>query len=103
MTQMTIEHTETETRGKFRLLDESGTALGEMTYSRAGTGVIIIDHTESYPGNEGRGVGKRLVAAGVAHAREHGLQIVPLCTFAHAVFERTPEYADVWKNHHAQA
>jgi hypothetical protein len=67
-----------------------------MTYSIAGTGRIIIDHTEVGEKLKGMSAGKQLVAATVAHARKNNLKILPLCPFAHAVFERTSDYADVF-------
>ncbi|WP_256701912.1 N-acetyltransferase [Paenibacillus sp. P3E] len=36
-----------------------------------------------------------LLKAMVEHARENGVKILPLCTFAGGRFDRTPEYADV--------
>ncbi|MEQ9364186.1 MAG: GNAT family N-acetyltransferase [Leptospirales bacterium] len=95
----TIEHSQSATKGVFYALDQEqdGERIGEMTYSRAGETLIIIDHTEAYRGHEGQGVGRELVAAGVAHARENDLKILPLCPYALAQFKRHAEYADVWK------
>ncbi|MEM9181401.1 MAG: GNAT family N-acetyltransferase [Pseudomonadota bacterium] len=67
----------------------------EMTYSRAGTSRIIIDHTGVPDALKGRGVGKRLVEAAVKDARAEGFRIIPLCPFAKATLDRTPEWQDV--------
>lgn len=67
----------------------------EMTYSRAGTTRIIIDHTGVPEALKGRGVGKRLVEAAVNDARAEGFKIIPLCPFAKATLDRTPEWQDV--------
>ncbi|MEM7637817.1 MAG: GNAT family N-acetyltransferase [Pseudomonadota bacterium] len=67
----------------------------EMTYSRAGTSRIIIDHTGVPEALKGRGVGKRLVEAAVKDARAEGFKIIPLCPFAKATLDRTPEWQDV--------
>ncbi|MEM6555229.1 MAG: GNAT family N-acetyltransferase [Pseudomonadota bacterium] len=67
----------------------------EMTYSRAGTTRIIIDHTGVPEALKGRGVGKRLVEAAVKDARAEGFKIIPLCPFAKATLDRTPEWQDV--------
>ena len=92
---MTIEHRQGPTKGRFVMTDD-GRELGEMTYSVAGTDKIIIDHTEGFPGSEGKGVGRKLVMAGVEYARAHGLKIIPLCPFARSVFDRNAaELADV--------
>ena len=67
----------------------------EMTYSRAGTTRIIIDHTGVPEALKGRGVGKKLVEAAVNDARNEGFKIIPLCPFAKAVLAKTPEWQDV--------
>lgn len=93
--RMHIEHQPNGHKGRFVMKDE-GKELGEMTYSKAGDDKIIIDHTEAFPGSEGKGVGRKLVMAGVEFARAHGLRIIPLCPFAATVFERNAaELADV--------
>lgn len=74
---------------------ENDTVAGEMTYVWAGDSKFIIDHTEVFPEFEGKGVGKKLVMAGVEYARANGLKILPLCPFAKALFERTKEIQDV--------
>ena len=58
-----------------------------MTYSKAGAGIIIIDHTGVPEALGGQGVGVRLVEAGIALARERRLKIMPLCPFAKAQFD----------------
>jgi hypothetical protein len=93
--EITIEHQKYGSRGAF-FVQEEGKILAEMTYSRAGPSRFIIDHTAVSDALGGQGVGKRLVAAAVAMAREEGQRIIPLCPFARSVFEQTPEYADVW-------
>ena len=66
-----------------------------MTFVFAGEDKIIIDHTEVNPGNEGKGFGKKMVAKAVEFAREKGVKIVPLCSFAKKVIDKTPEFQDV--------
>ncbi len=91
---MEIKHTETETKGAFEVLEE-GIKVGEMTYSKAGPDRIIIDHTEVDSSQNGKGLGKKLVEAGVAFARENGMRIIPLCPFASRVLTGSDKYADV--------
>ncbi|PZO73613.1 MAG: N-acetyltransferase [Mesorhizobium amorphae] len=67
----------------------------EMTYSRAGEGLIIIDHTEVPQALRGRKVGERLVRQAVEDARREGIGIIPLCPFAKAQIDRHPEWQDV--------
>ena len=53
--------------------------------------IAIVDEKLS-----GQGVARKLVDAGVAFAREKSYKIIPQCSYANAVFNKTPEYADVW-------
>ncbi len=91
---MQIKHREIGSKGLF-YVEGDGEKLAEMTYSKAGESLIIIDHTEVSDALKGKGVGKQLVEAAVDHAREHHIKIMPLCPFAKAVFDRTPEFNDV--------
>jgi len=43
----------------------------------------------------GKGLGKKLVKAGVDFAREHKMKILPYCPYAKKIFSITPEYGDV--------
>ena len=81
-------------KGKF-YIEEDGKQLAEMTYVWAGTGRIIIDHTEVDPALKGKNAGKQMVASAVTFARESHIRILPLCPFAKSVFDKTPEYVDV--------
>lgn len=76
-------------------MEEGGIRLAEMSYSRAGDKLLIIDHTEVSDVLKGKGAGKQLVAAAVDHARRHDLKILPLCPFAKSVFDRVTEWQDV--------
>jgi predicted GNAT family acetyltransferase len=69
----------------------------EMTYSRAGERLIIIDHTGIPDALRGRRLGEALVRRGVEDARADGRLIIPLCPFAKAQIERHPEWQDVLK------
>ena len=76
-------------------IDIQGKHEAIMTFVFAGDDKIIIDHTEVNPGNEGKGLGKKLVAKAVEYAREKGIKIIPLCPFAKKVFDKTPEYKEL--------
>jgi len=76
-------------------IDRDGKRLATMTYSLAGD-IIIIDHTDVDRILRGTGAGAKLVAAAVAWARAEHRRIMPLCPFARSVFEKKPEYADVF-------
>lgn len=90
---MNITHISQPGRGHFAAIENNEEA-GSIHYTVAGNN-MIISHTEVADAWEGKGVGKELVAAAVAHARTTGWQIIPLCTFAKAVLSRTPQWQDV--------
>jgi len=91
---MQIDRTETDTKGSYIHRGADG-ALAEMTYSRAGDRLIIIDHTEVPDVFREQGVGVALVARAVEDARREGRQVLPLCPFAAAQFRRHPAWHDV--------
>lgn len=91
---MKVEQFNRETKGFFKASDGDKEA-GRMTYSWAGEGRIIIDHTEVNPDFKGQKVGNQMVMAAVEFAREKGIKITPLCPFAKSVFDRTEEIRDV--------
>jgi hypothetical protein len=91
---MEVLRHETGSKGSF-YIEENGQLLAEMTYSKAGDSLIIIDHTEVSDALRGKGAGKQLVDAAVAFARQNNIKILPLCPFAKSVFDKTPAFADV--------
>ena len=88
-----VERDDGPSKGRYRLAIDGVEA--EMTYSRAGAGLIIIDHTEVPAALRGRKVGERLVRQAIEDARSEGVIILPLCPFAKAQIGRHPEWQDV--------
>jgi uncharacterized protein len=88
-----IQHVRSGHKGAFVWL-RNGERLAEMSYTVAGTRVII-DHTDVDDRLRGTGAGKKLVAAAVEWARKENARLMPLCPFARSVFEKTPDYSDV--------
>jgi predicted GNAT family acetyltransferase len=91
---MDIQQEENASKGAF-YYEENGKRLAEMTYSKAGDTLIIIDHTEVDDALRGKGAGKQLVAKAVDYARAKHIKILPLCPFAKSVFDRVSEFKDV--------
>ncbi|MBE0402268.1 Acetyltransferase [Halomonas citrativorans] len=89
----TIEHETSDTKGYYRV--ELNGAKAEMTYSKAGDAMIIIDSTEVPDVMRGQKVGAALVSQAVGDARSAGKKIMPLCPFAKAQFARHSEWHDV--------
>ncbi len=75
-------------------MQRDGKRLAEMTYTVAGSRVII-DHTSVDGALRGTGAGSKLVEAAVLWARAENIKLLPLCPFAKSVFDKTPQYADV--------
>ena len=92
---LSIERDEGVSKGRYFVRLDGVDA--EMTYSRAGHGIIIIDHTSVPDTLRGRGVGLALVRRGIEDARMEGRVVIPLCPFAKAQIERHPEWQDVLK------
>ena len=89
-----IQLEESETKGRFFFIDPSG-ETAEMTFSKAGEGLMIIDHTEVPKPLSGLGLGIALVRSGVDYARNHSRKIVPLCPYAAHQFRKHAEWHDV--------
>jgi uncharacterized protein len=90
---MHVAHEEHGHRGAF-FVEREGKRLGELTYTVAGSRVIL-DHTTVDEALRGTGAGRALVEAAVQWARTGDRRLMPLCPFARSVFDKTPEYRDV--------
>ncbi|UCF41537.1 MAG: N-acetyltransferase [Gemmatimonadota bacterium] len=56
---------------------------------------VVFTHTGVPRELEGRGIGSRLVRAGLDWARTEGVRVIPTCPFVSAYIGKHPEYADV--------
>jgi predicted GNAT family acetyltransferase len=63
-----------------------------LTYRRT-AGELVFTHTGVPRELEGRGLGSKLVRAGLDFARSHGLTVVPLCPFVAWYIQQHQEYA----------
>jgi predicted GNAT family acetyltransferase len=84
-----------DARGGNFFMEDNDQQIGLMNYTFSGPHKMIIIHTEVDEAYEGKGVGMKLVKAGVEYAREHQMKILPLCPFAKKIFDITPAFADV--------
>ena len=91
---MEIKNEERHHAGAF-YIDDNGERLGEMRYLVRDNTVMNIYHTEVSDKLQGHHMGEKLVEAGVKYARKNNFKILPTCTFARSVFNRTPAYDDV--------
>ena len=90
-----IQHDDSGTKGAFFIETPQGGRLAEMTYSRTNASLIVVDHTEVHPSLSGQGIGRRLLDALVAWARGSQTQVIPLCPFAKALFDKDASLRDV--------
>ncbi len=81
-------------RSRLEALLPEGRVAGYAHY-RAGQPAHVFDHTVVAPDLEGQGIGAALADAVVAHAREHGLRVVPECSFLRSHLAGHPETHDV--------
>lgn len=89
-----VKREESDGHGAF-FFEREGVRLAEMTYSRASPELVIIDHTEVHEKLKGLGVGRKLLDAFVAWARETSTKIIPVCPYAKAQFDKDPSIGDV--------
>jgi len=89
-----IELEDSGSKGRYLLRSAEG-AVAEMTFTKVGEHIVIIDHTEVPDAFRGQGAGLRLVTRAVEDARAAGKKIIPLCPFANAQFHRHKEWEDV--------
>ena len=82
-------------RGAF-VIEDSGERLAEMEIGISGDNLTVY-HTEVSDKLKGQGVGSRLLERMVEYARENNLNVIALCPFVRAQFQRHPDkYADIW-------
>lgn len=91
---MIIAHQQTETRGIYTYSSGENAPHAQLTYSRAGKHLIIIDHTKAPDTLRGTGIGRAFMEQAVEDARRLGHRIVPLCPFARSRFQRFPQWWD---------
>jgi uncharacterized protein len=96
---MNVQHRQNEAGGEFYVEgegDPGGEALAELNYEidRA-HGQMVIRHTRVDDSLRGQGVGGKLVEAAAKRAYAQGLKVNPVCSFARAVFDKTPEFDEV--------
>jgi predicted GNAT family acetyltransferase len=94
---MKIEHNEQEKRGTF-FIDEAGKKVAQMTYALEDA-KMVIDHTMVDESMRGNDIGAQLVNEGVKFARENGMKIIPVCTYARKLMEKSNDYEDVLSAH----
>ena len=70
-----------------------GVTAGVTSAAMAGLGTLALTHTEVPQQLEGRGIASALVKAAFAHAKENGMDVLPVCSYVRAWVQRHPEVA----------
>jgi predicted GNAT family acetyltransferase len=94
MANVTIEREEQGDIQEF-VLRVNGERLGSLEFTRPGAGVLRIEYVEVSPELRGSGMGRQLVEAAVAWAKETEMKIVPICSYARLVMQRDPAMSAV--------
>ena len=80
--------------GRF-FMEQGGRTLAELIYEMDDQGYAVLEHTHIDEALRGQGVARRLVDAAVAWARRTGTRVVPVCSYARAIFARDRSLSDV--------
>jgi predicted GNAT family acetyltransferase len=93
---MVVQHKQNGSGGKFFIQDGHEDTLAALIYDQTSPGTMVIEHTEVDKTLRGRDIGDQLISKAVEFARSQNLKILPVCSFARAVFEMKKEYRDVY-------
>jgi len=77
---------------RFEIVIGDQIAIAEYRLQEGG---IMFTHTEVPESLGGRGLAKTLVRAGLKHAREHNLKVLPVCPFFAKYIAEHPEEQDL--------
>jgi len=72
-----------------------GSDLAVLEYRLRQGNRLVLTHTGVPAHLEGHGYGTFLARSALEYARDHQLQVVPLCSFVQAYLQRHPEYTDL--------
>jgi uncharacterized protein len=95
MTTSDIEIRHNPGENRFQIEIESHLAM--LEYQLDGD-TIVFNHTSVPDELGGRGLGSKLVRAGLDYARAQSLSVHPLCSFVASYIEKKPEYQDLLKS-----
>ncbi|WP_025875989.1 GNAT family N-acetyltransferase [Prevotella corporis] len=83
------------------IAQEGSEQVGELNFL-LDNGVVVITHTRAFDGHEGKGVAKMLVNATIDYARENGLKLRPICSYAYTYMMRHPNMLPFWTKERAR-
>lgn len=88
---MHITHHQQQDSGRFvaqQTENQLSAQAGVLDYHLPQTGVMSINHIVVDKAFRGQGIARQLLDAAVLHARTQNMQIVPICSYARAVFQK---------------
>lgn len=68
--------------------------LSKLDYIQDGK-IFVITHVGVFPELRGQGIAGKITQVSLEYAKEHGLRVVPMCSYAAAYIRRHPEYAEL--------
>ena len=68
--------------------------LSKLDYIQDGTN-FVITHVGVYPALRGQGIAGKIVVAGLRHAQQNSLRVIPMCSYAAAYIRRNPQYQEL--------
>ncbi|MCX8529914.1 MAG: GNAT family N-acetyltransferase [Rhodoluna sp.] len=90
---MNTEVIHNESLQRYEILLE-GEKVGHADYKVDGN-VLVFDHTEVDPAQQGKNLAGILMRAALDDVRERGLMMRPVCSYVVKFVERYDEYADL--------
>ena len=91
---MEVKHDKRDDKGIF-YVEENGERIANLLYIFTNDSTFSIEHTIVNPGNEGKGIARKLVEAAVDFASKNGYKIIPTCPYAKKVLEGSDLYKDI--------
>ena len=66
--------------------------LSKLDYFQDGSN-FVITHVGVHPELRGQGIAGKITQASLEYAKELGLRVIPMCSYAAAYIRKHPEYA----------
>lgn len=92
---MNIQHHDNTQNGSFFINNSDHQKIAELTYFWNSPSHFSIDHTWVDNSLRGQGTARLLFDTAVAFARKKNVKIIPICTYANAMFRRDSSFNDV--------
>lgn len=81
-----------EEKNRFIALDENDGKVGQLLFRFVGDSVLVIDSIVVDLAQRGRGIAASLLDAAVEKARREEKKVLPICSYAQAVFKKNKAY-----------